>query len=159
MSKTYRPGAIGALMDEYERAAAELVSIVDNLSADDLAVIRDEKTRDEDCRSIETILRHVVRSGYGYADYIRTAWSVPSSKPEHIEIPVGEIQSRVRSMLDYTVATLDGKWTMPDDEITAVKMTVRWGPTYDLEQLLEHAIVHVLRHRRQIERFLAAAAV
>jgi hypothetical protein len=34
----------------------------------------------------------------------------------------------------------------------------RWGPRYDLEQLLEHAIVHVLRHRRQIDKFLAAAA-
>ena len=29
-----------------------------------------------------------------------------------------------------------------------------WSVTYDLEQLLEHAIVHVLRHRRQIEKFL-----
>ena len=34
------------------------------------------------------------------------------------------------------------------------KMLVRWGQRYDVEQLLEHAIVHVLRHRRQIERFL-----
>jgi hypothetical protein len=43
---------------------------------------------------------------------------------------------------------------MTDEEIMAVSMKVRWGPTYDLEQLLEHAIVHILRHRRQIERFL-----
>ena len=25
---------------------------------------------------------------------------------------------------------------------------------YDAEQLLEHAIVHILRHRRQIEKFM-----
>jgi len=36
----------------------------------------------------------------------------------------------------------------------AVQIRSRWGAVYDLEQLLEHAIVHVLRHRRQIERFL-----
>jgi len=36
---------------------------------------------------------------------------------------------------------------------TEKKMTVRWGQKYDPEQLLEHAIVHILRHRRQIERF------
>jgi hypothetical protein len=35
-----------------------------------------------------------------------------------------------------------------------VQIPARWGPVYDLEQLLEHMIVHVLRHRRQIERFL-----
>ncbi|AIJ37733.1 hypothetical protein [Flavobacterium psychrophilum] len=34
------------------------------------------------------------------------------------------------------------------------KMTVNWGEQYDIEQLLEHAIVHILRHRRQIENFI-----
>ena len=34
------------------------------------------------------------------------------------------------------------------------KILVRWGQLYDVEQLFEHAIVHILRHRRQIERFL-----
>ena len=33
------------------------------------------------------------------------------------------------------------------------KILVRWGQTYDVEQLLEHAIVHILRHRLQIELF------
>lgn len=33
------------------------------------------------------------------------------------------------------------------------KINVRWGQQYDIEQLFEHAIVHVLRHRRQIEKF------
>lgn len=27
-----------------------------------------------------------------------------------------------------------------------------WGPTCDPEMILEHGIVHLLRHRRQIER-------
>jgi hypothetical protein len=30
----------------------------------------------------------------------------------------------------------------------------RWGVDYNIDQLFEHAIVHVLRHRRQIEKFL-----
>ncbi|AUP81600.1 hypothetical protein C1H87_11295 [Flavivirga eckloniae] len=33
------------------------------------------------------------------------------------------------------------------------KILVKWGQVYDIEQLFEHAIVHILRHRRQIERF------
>ena len=51
-------------------------------------------------------------------------------------------------------ATLDGRWEMTDEQIESVEIKSRWGPTYDLEQMLEHAVVHVLRHRRQIERFL-----
>ena len=31
----------------------------------------DSKTQDEDCRSIQTILAHVIHSGYGYAIAVR----------------------------------------------------------------------------------------
>jgi hypothetical protein len=43
---------------------------------------------------------------------------------------------------------------MTDEEISATVINSGWGVTYDAEQLLEHAIVHVLRHRRQIEKFI-----
>ncbi|MBE0571607.1 MAG: DinB family protein, partial [Ignavibacteriaceae bacterium] len=35
MKKKYRKGAIGALMDEYERAAKELKNLVGNISESD----------------------------------------------------------------------------------------------------------------------------
>ena len=57
-----------------------------------------------------------------------------------------------QSMLGYTVETLSGRWEMSDQEMDEIKIDTKWGMTYNLEQLLEHAIVHILRHRRQIER-------
>ena len=33
------------------------------------------------------------------------------------------------------------------------KITTRWGQIYDTDQLMEHAICHILRHRRQIQGF------
>ncbi len=39
------------------------------------------------------------------------------------------------------------------------KVTTRWQTEYDIEQMLEHAIVHILRHRRQVELWLALPAV
>jgi hypothetical protein len=36
----------------------------------------------------------------------------------------------------------------------AKKVVFASGQVFDNEQLFEHAIVHILRHRRQIERFL-----
>jgi len=62
-------------------------------------------------------------------------------------------------MLAYTSETLQDKWELTNEEIMKVKMIVRWGPQYDLEQLLEHAVVHILRHRRQIEKFISAGLV
>ena len=142
------------MMDEYERAAAELKLLLGLISEDDFNRIVDTETKDEDCRSIQTIITHVVRAGYGYADYIREAFSIPSARPENV--PVGHLEAvaKIDAMLDYTVQTLEGKWEMKDEEIESMAMKVRWGPTYNLEQLLEHAIVHILRHRRQVERFL-----
>jgi uncharacterized damage-inducible protein DinB len=158
MTKEYRPGAVGALMDEYERAAGELARIVAALSDEAFDELRDAETKDEDCRSIRTVLNHVVRSTYGYADYIRAATGQPSTRPEPQSLDRAECLAALDAALAYTAETLEGRWRMTDEEIMAVSMKVRWGPTYDLEQLLEHAIVHILRHRRQIERFLLRAA-
>jgi len=48
---------------------------------------------------------------------------------------------------------------MTDEEIESIIIPSRWGVTYNLEQLLEHAIVHILRHRRQIEKFMLQGGI
>jgi uncharacterized damage-inducible protein DinB len=154
MNKTYRKGATGALMDEYERAATELKLLIEKTSDDAFIRVVDTQTKDEDCRSIQTILTHVVRSGYGYADYIRDSFSVASTRPVTESLSRQEAIAGIEAMLEYTVQTLEGKWEMSYEEINATIIHPRWGVVYNLEQLLEHAIVHILRHRRQVEKFL-----
>lgn len=160
MKKTYRKGGVGAMMDEYERAAGELKNVLGRASEEQFIRIVDPDTKDEDCRSIQTIITHVVGAGYGYADYIRAAFGIPSTRPASTvrgsAVPIlhREAAEKIDGFLRYTAETLEGKWEMTDDDIQKVAMKVRWGPNYDLEQLMEHAIVHILRHRRQVERFL-----
>ena len=156
MKKTlddYRKGAIGALMDEYERAAFELKSVLHTIGDTDYIRIADARTENENCRSIQIIASHVVRAGYGYANYLREQFSTAAATVENSQISCGEIMSEIDKMLAYTIETLDGRWEMAREEMTNAVIKVRWGVTYDIEQLLEHAIVHVLRHRRQIEKF------
>lgn len=153
MSKPYRPGPVGALMDEYERVSAELTGVLESISDEDFERVRDTETQDEDCRSIQTIMRHVVRAGYGYAGYMRTAWQKEPVIRWDEPLSRAEAPGEIRKMLAYMVETLEGRWNMTDEEST-VSMKTRWGAVYDFEQLFEHAIVHVMRHRRQIERFL-----
>lgn len=154
MAKSYRKGAIGALMDEYERAALELKRLVEEIPPADFVRIIDKETGDEDCRSVQTIISHVVRAGYGYADYIRHLFSISSARPANQVLRQSESLKELESMIEYTIETLDGKWEIPDDVIVRTTIHSLWGVTYDLEQLLEHAIVHILRHRRQIEKLL-----
>ena len=155
IQKVFRSGAIGALMDEYERATLELYRLVQSISDDEFEKIVDNETLDEACRSIQTIAGHVVRAGYGYANYIRKQFDIPVIESENELLSRTESLSRLKQMLSYTEQTLQDKWLMSDEEITGVIIKSRWGVIYDLEQLLEHAIVHILRHRRQIEKFMA----
>lgn len=151
--KNYRKGGIGAVMDEYERAASEFKNLIRKISESDFVKVVDTETKDEDCRSVQTIVSHVTNSGYGYANYIRDWYSIHKNSPERKLLSKDEFFLRFDNMIAYTSEILEGKWEYSDDEIQKVKMIVRWGPQYDLEQLLEHAIVHILRHRRQIEKF------
>jgi uncharacterized damage-inducible protein DinB len=152
--KTYRQGAVGALMDEYERVVAELEGILEEISDADFELVRDTETRDENCRSIQTILTHVVGAGYGYAGMMRDAWGMERVGRMYEPMTRSEAPGRLAAMLEYTRATLEGHWDLSEDEANAMKMQSGWGQLYDFEQLFEHAIVHVMRHRRQIERFL-----
>lgn len=152
----YRKGAIGALMDEYERAATELKSIVENIGAEDYTRIVDTETRDEDCRSIQTMMNHVVHAGYSYANAVRRKFAIPHEPlgDERPQIPPSEIGDEIDKFLAYTAETLDGKWEMSYEEMDETVITRKRNFSESIEQLLEHAIVHILRHRRQIDKFL-----
>lgn len=152
--KAYRKGAIGALMDEYQRASSDLKLLLQDISEDEFIMIVDEQTTDEDCRSYQAIISHVASAGYGYADYIRESFGIPPTAPAKRALSHREVEAHLNSMLEYTAHTLEGRWEMTYEEMGGIVIHSSWGVTYDLEQLLEHAIVHILRHRRQIERLL-----
>jgi len=142
-------------MDEYDRAADELKDVVKAISQEDFVNIVDPDTEDPECRSILTIMKHVVGAGYGYSNYIRKQFNGP--KPERKanydwDTPEAAC-AELDNMLTYTVETLKNKWDLSFDDIVKNIIKTPWGQDYDFEQLIEHAIVHVLRHRRQIERF------
>ena len=143
-------------MDEYERAASELKMLVEHLPDNQFIQIVDTETKDENCRSIQTIMTHVVRAGYGYANYIRNSFSIASTSSDIERLSHEQAVTGLEAMLDYTAHTLEGKWELTDEEIDGIRIHSRWGVDYTLEQLLEHAIVHILRHRRQIEKMLFA---
>ena len=155
--KTYRnQGAVGALLDEYERAISHLTAVIQEVGPDQLTMIVDAETDDPDCKSIQTILSHVVRSGYGYAIAVRKHLGEDIDYLERVYLPSAEAyRSALTDMFAYNEKLFQD---YPDMVLEAFdeqkKILVRWGQRYDVEQLFEHAIVHIMRHRRQIERFL-----
>lgn len=154
---TYRDnGAIGAILDEYEKAINELNLVIKDVSSQQLEAIVDHETKDKDCRSIQTILTHVVRAGYGYATYILKSQGekVTFHKPSHL--PTAELYiEALKEMFLFNEKLFDDYPNIILEENEREKqMHVSWDQHYNVEQLMEHAIVHILRHRRQIERFI-----
>jgi uncharacterized damage-inducible protein DinB len=155
MQKLYRTGATGALLDEYERALQELKNEIHDIRDQELPVLVDPQTSDENCRSVQSVLAHVVHAGFGYAGSIYQFKGHPFERPPKI----------FRTRVEQYIQDLDGVFTftetvlglLEDAELLeyeeSKKIKVRWGQSYDAEQLMEHAIVHILRHRRQIEKF------
>jgi len=158
MEKIYRPGAIGALMDEYERVALELKNLLSTISQEEFIKVCDTATKDEDCRSIQTIMKHVVRAGYGYLDQVCIFLGKPVSVHNYHIYNVFHSIDELEKMIAATSETVADNLKMTEEKILATRMETRWG-LYDIEMMFEHAIVHILRHRRQIEKFLASQKI
>src|SRR5262249_47221332 len=118
--KEYRNGAIGALMDEYERATSEMVRVIQSISDNEFDQTVDKETLDENCRSIQTIAGHVVAAGYSYADYIREQFEIPITQSKVELFSHSEFITKLNQMLAYTEQTLQDKWLMSDESISSV---------------------------------------
>ena len=68
-----------------------------------------------------------------------------------------------RGEADAYLEHLIERWRLPlagveESRIELVERPCRWGPTYCVSAMLEHAVMHPLRHRFQLEEALAGAA-
>jgi hypothetical protein len=98
----------------------------------------------------------VVYAANGYATGIQSLKEPGRQRPAKV----------VRSTVKDYMEDLDKAFTytenifseIGDNELeqydNALKIKTGWGQLYDIEQMMEHAIVHVMRHKRQIERLL-----
>ena len=155
MTKNYRQGAIGALLDEYERAISDLKKVIAAIPDNAITIIVDPNTNDDNCRSVQTVLTHVVHSGYGYATSIHNLKGHNSVRPaKTVHTTVSQYVDDLTNVFAFT-EKIFGAFT--DNELeefdNALKIKAGWGQLYDIEQMMEHAIVHILRHRRQLEKF------
>lgn len=151
-----RPGALGAILDETARAAEDFCHVVERLTLARFDEFRPGS--DPNTVSLRAICAHTVGAAHRYADYIRKARGLPYVEiyqldPWELDGPA-DVRPRLGRAYRYTEEAVDGLYEATEAEIARLTFPVRWGPTYDPEMILEHGIVHLLRHRRQIERWV-----
>jgi CRP-like cAMP-binding protein len=152
-------GWVGALLDEYARAAGDLCRVVEALPAEEFA--RERESADPDARSIRAVCEHVASAATGYAHYVRRMQGLPAPLPgsperraERRDVPTPDaLRPALAEALRGTEEAAEGLRSRTEAELLAMTLKVSWGAVHDPESILEHAVVHLLRHRRQVERW------
>jgi uncharacterized damage-inducible protein DinB len=156
MEEKSNKNAVEALLSEYRNVIIAFQNVISPISYANLTTIVDSTTSNADCQSIQTIITHVVSSGYSYAGYIRKQINISDNRPGKVSrLSITEFHNDFENLMAYTQETFK---TIEDDDLEEFdeekKIQTSWGQVYDIEQMMEHAVVHVLRHRRQIEKYM-----
>lgn len=147
----YRPGAIGALLDLYENALSDLKTTIAGLNKEQFEKSR--VTGPGESYSVKNIMGHVLKSGYGYSNRIRKVFGIKTTRVKLVIATAAEAVAELDKMFGYAVDSCKDNMEMDIGEMWGTKIKTGWT-TYDLESLLEHALVHIMRHRRQIGKML-----
>jgi hypothetical protein len=143
--------AFDACIAEYRRAASELCGVVERFAPGAFAAER--PSEDPDTVSPLAVCRHVVWAAHGYANYLRKAQGLAPEPPVDRVRAQADFRPALDAAIRYTEASVAPLRPLPGRDVLKVEFRVSSGAVYNPEILLEHAICHVLRHRRQLERW------
>lgn len=101
---------------------------------------------------------HVLRAARSYLTWIGDSVGRPVADVD-LDNDFVRVATKGRAFMDQTLAG----WrrhlaSLEDSDLSPATFTSRWGEPYTIEQMLEHAVVHPMRHRIQLERLMAAGA-
>jgi hypothetical protein len=144
-------------MDEYARAAEDFCRVVEGFHPERFMSERASNT--PTTRSPHAICLHACGAAHRYGHYIRKARGLDFVEqyeldPSRLATP-RDVRALLAEGIIFTEETVEPLLRATHEEIQAIAFTVRWGPRYDPEMLLEHAVCHLLRHRRQLELWSA----
>jgi len=113
------------------------------------------ETDDTDYQSLDTLLKHILRSARGYMIWMCAKLNLPD--PEIERTPDTEL---IESNADRYLNHLLEKWRLPLAEIPEEKFYTpvfksNWGVDYCIDAMLEHAVMHPIRHEFQLKSLIA----
>lgn len=127
-------GPIVALLTEYAFVNERFIRIAEDALQKD--AIKPE---------VSEVVKHVMEAAEVYLDCVSKMVFTSFDKPTG-----GLWSERLRFHVEALEASCSGLRCATDEHVSSIRTKTPWGGTYDLEQLIEHAIVHLLRHSRQV---------
>ena len=112
------------------------------------------KTDDENYKSLETLLRHILRAARNYMVWMCNKLNLPDPgieiqpEPENIEIKADEF---VNHLLEKWRSPLTD---IPEEKFHSPTYISSWGVEYSIDAMLEHAVMHPIRHEFQLRNLI-----
>lgn len=111
-------------------------------------------TDDPAYASLDTLLHHVLRAARGYMTWMC----------EQLELPDPEIRmppdaAALSEAADSYIEHVLERWWAPlqdvgDDRLETPEYPSRWQTRYSIDAMLEHAVMHPIRHAFQLEELM-----
>lgn len=108
------------------------------------------ETEDTAYVSMEALLRHILSAGRGYMVWMCKQLELPDSQINQVpELEV--IESESETYLEHLLE----KWKIPLRQLDEEHANIRtyktnWGVDYCIDAMLEHAVMHPIRHEFQL---------
>jgi uncharacterized damage-inducible protein DinB len=148
----FQSRAVRSLVELHEREMRSFLKVWDRFVAAGLPI--PEAHGDESYASRERLGGHVLMAARGYLVRIGEWVGRPVSDVDASQDP-GEIVARAaRFAEDVLAAYRRHLAAVTTEELEPQNHRTRWGDLMSVEMLLEHAVVHPMRHRVQLERIL-----
>lgn len=152
----FRSRAVSSLVELHERELYSFLDVWRRFEASGLPL--PEAHGDDSYASRERLIGHVLMAARGYLTRIgewvgRPVTDVDASQDPH------DVARRPKEFAENVLAAYrrDLAEVTPEEVEPQVHRT-RWGELMSVDNLLEHAVVHPMRHRIQLERILEGKA-
>jgi len=115
------------------------------------------KTDDPAYASLEALLRHICSAARGYIVWMCEVLSLPD--PEINAAPEPEaIEEEAKAYIENVLA----RWREPlvhveEERFHRPEYPARWKTKYCIDAMMEHAVMHPLRHEFQLRRLMEKA--
>ena len=113
------------------------------------------KTDDSAYASLNTLLRHVLGAARGYMTWMCEQLDLPDPQ---IRMPpdATALSMEADSYMEHVLE----RWQMPlqnigDDRLESPEYPSRWQTRYCIDAMLEHAVMHPIRHAFQLEELMS----
>ena len=148
----FRSRAVCSLVELHEREMRSFLQVWKRFVASDLPM--PETHGDESYENRERLAGHVLMAARSYLIRIGEWVGRPVSDVNGTQDPY-EIVSRAEEFAGEVLAAYRRHLAeISNEELEPQVHRTRWGELMSVDNLLEHAVVHPMRHRIQLERIL-----